>query len=468
MGRRRSLNIGSSLVLGPWPQVQSTAVWLNITDVHQCEPVTIRSAGSSLRGGAPGNLTLSIIPINDTALIFRLPNASALISGIALNFFPYPSGSYFIASLDDNSTGNVITVSDLMPVLPSSTRNSSSCLQQPNTVKRRFQVTSTLSQCETFTMSYDTTVVFEAPRIRLYHPKGPAITLSLVADDIRSGKASYMLTISRGNAVILLMESGKDIHESTPLLMGMKPYLQPVESVCSPVLVYGDSRSDTSCLKSMPANAVDAKIPEYQYMSSNSYSKRVYVGLFVLLKLLVTAFSRAVIVGSVLGGSALLLIIIFIARFIIRDRRKRRRRHGVIFERGQIAFPPTHAKVDTVARNSLEYEPEESKSRVASTIQSFFGDTYPDLPVEGGETLPTQREPIFTPLPRKPSNLKFLQHSSPVISIEQCDIEAMLNLATIPGGFDSRRSTVSAVGSALPMNSPVEKFSSTPSISLSQ
>lgn len=230
-----SLNIGSSLVLGPRPQVQpTTAVWLNITDVHQCEPVIIRSAGRDLRGDAPGNLTVSIIPINNTALILPLSNASALITGIALNFFPYPSGSYFMASLYDNATGNVVTISDLVPVLPSSTRNSSSCFQQPNTAKRRFQVTSTLSQCETFTVSYDTTVVFEAPRVRLYHPKGPAITLRLVADDIRSGKASYMLTISRGNAVILLMESGKDIHESTPLFMGMAPYFQPLNKYAHP------------------------------------------------------------------------------------------------------------------------------------------------------------------------------------------------------------------------------------------
>lgn len=207
------------------------------------------------------------------------------------------------------------------------------------------------------------------------------------------------------------------------------------------------------------------KIPEHNYMPVSSYSKRMYVGLFFSLKLLTTAFSRAVIVGSVLGGSALLLIMIFIARFIIRDRRKRRRRHGVIFERGQITLSPTDAKADTVARDSLEYE---SKSRVASTIRSFFGDTSPDLPLEEGETLPTRQQPIYIPLPRKPSKLKSVQHSSPVISIEQCDIEAMLNLATIPGGFDSgsRRSTLSAVGSALPMNSPVEgMFSSTPPFS---
>src|SRR6266508_2365608 len=98
--RRSRVRFGS--LLGLWTQVQSTtAVWLNITTVHQCEPVVIRSAGNILHNDVPRNLTVSIIPVNDTALVFPLQIASALNAGIALNFFPYPSGSYFIASIDD-------------------------------------------------------------------------------------------------------------------------------------------------------------------------------------------------------------------------------------------------------------------------------------------------------------------------------------------------------------------------------
>lgn len=192
----------------------------NFINVQQCAPIVLSFTGlTSTISGAPASL--EILPFNSTVVVIPLQNITFTM-GIGLNFLPFAAGSQFIASLDDVDGNNIIDISDIIPVLPSP-NNNSTCIPNPGGVlPRSFTLASPMvSQCQNFTISYNTTMVSKAPSVRLYSPTGPSFLLQTTSDDPISGVATYTMAFSYGHGIVLLMDDGTGIKETTSLLLGM-------------------------------------------------------------------------------------------------------------------------------------------------------------------------------------------------------------------------------------------------------
>ena len=191
----------------------------NFVTVQQCAPMLFSFSGlTSTVSRASASLT--ILPFNSTAIVVPLQNVS-FSTGIALNFLPFTAGSEFLASLDDASGINIINTSDILPVLPSSSDNST-CVPELDVLPRSFTLASpVVSQCQNFTINYNTTLVSQAPSVRLYSPNGPSFFLNATSDDPISGVATYTMAFSYGRGITLLMDDGRGTKETTPLLTGM-------------------------------------------------------------------------------------------------------------------------------------------------------------------------------------------------------------------------------------------------------
>lgn len=215
--------------------VDSTfALRFEFSTIQQCGTVAIKFVGKNLYLGHSIPTSLSIVPVHDTALTYFFPNFSIISTGVNLNFLPYSSGSKFLASLDDDTGKSLIEVSDLIHILPSNT-DSRSCLPPPLVKKKYFEVISPLSQCQTFTVSYNKSLFSEAPTIRLYEPKGYSFVLRLVSDQQNSGIATYMMAFPQGRTILLLMgDSKNNISESSPLFLSMfcLKYLSSIFAHC--------------------------------------------------------------------------------------------------------------------------------------------------------------------------------------------------------------------------------------------
>ena len=196
--------------------VPTLGLKFNFSDIQQCGPVVTNFTGADI---ATVPTALSILPLNSTAIVVPLQNPALISSGITVSSLPLAAGSDFLASLDDASGENLIPISDLIRILPS---GDSSCLPNADTGSpRRFTVGPTVSQCEDMTIYYDTSIVSKAPTVRLYTPRGVAFTMVLKSDDPASGTATFTLNALRGLGIVLLMDDGADIRETSPLLTGM-------------------------------------------------------------------------------------------------------------------------------------------------------------------------------------------------------------------------------------------------------
>jgi hypothetical protein len=161
--------------------------------------------------------------------IWKIPvNDINFTAGIGINFLPMPTGSEFIVSLDDANGNSIINTSDIFPVLPSS---NSTCIPGPDSQPSFFTLaTPTVFQCQNFTINYNTTVASRAPSVRLYNPSGPSFILNVTSDDPSSGVATYLMDYISGRGIVLTMDNGNGITETTPLLLGMiKPPIDLVE-----------------------------------------------------------------------------------------------------------------------------------------------------------------------------------------------------------------------------------------------
>ncbi|KAF8798929.1 hypothetical protein BYT27DRAFT_7150464 [Phlegmacium glaucopus] len=198
--------------------------------VQQCAPILLSFSGlNSSVSRAPASLT--ILPFNSTAIVVPLPSFT-FSTGIGLNFLPFAAGEQFIASLDDVGGSNIINISDITPVLPSPINNST-CISDPDSVlPRSFALASpVVSQCQNFTINYNTSTVSQAPNVRLYSPSGPSLLLPAISDDNISGEATYTMAFSYGRGILLLMDDGRGIRETTAFLT-----------------VGGDASSPNACL----------------------------------------------------------------------------------------------------------------------------------------------------------------------------------------------------------------------------
>ena len=202
----------------------------NFTSAQQCSPLLLSFTGlASPASGAPASL--AIIPFNSTPIVLPLETIN-LTAGIGLNFLPFVAGSQFIVSLDDANGNNIINTSDIFPVLPSPNHNST-CIPGPDRLQPSIFTLATpeVSQCQNFTIKYNTTVASQAPSVRLYNPGGPSFILNVTSDNPTSGVATYSMAYFFGRGIILAMEDEKKgIMETTPLLLGMiKPPIDLVK-----------------------------------------------------------------------------------------------------------------------------------------------------------------------------------------------------------------------------------------------
>lgn len=191
----------------------------DFTSPQQCSPLLLSFTElASPPSGAPASLT--IIPFNSTAIVIPLQDIN-FTAGIGLNFVPFPPGSEFIVSLDDAKGNSIINTSDVFPVLPSP-NNNSTCIPGPDSQSSIFTLaTPAVFQCQNFTINYNTTLASRAPSVRLYNPSGPSFVLNVTSDDPSSGVATYLMAYVSGRGIVLAMDNGNGITETTPLLLGM-------------------------------------------------------------------------------------------------------------------------------------------------------------------------------------------------------------------------------------------------------
>lgn len=193
----------------------------NFTDVHQCESFTFTITGQKIESGKLPT-SLSVIAFGSNPVVIPFPSPQLVPGGTFSTFLPFSAGTRFVASLEDGSGENMIArVSDVMTVLPSQNGNDNSCVDQnPNPIRQFAVLEGSISQCDEFTLSYNTTVVPQAPRIRVYNPRGFSFSLNNTSEDPTTGTAKYLMNVSGGKEVVLLIDGGNGIRETTELLTG--------------------------------------------------------------------------------------------------------------------------------------------------------------------------------------------------------------------------------------------------------
>ncbi|KAF8967175.1 hypothetical protein BDZ97DRAFT_1805529 [Flammula alnicola] len=379
----------------------------NFMTVEQCDPVVMTFSGSNI---TTVPTSLSILPINSTAIVVPLQNPSLISIGIALSFLPIPAGSNFIASLDDSEGDNLISVSDLIRVLPSPTGNSACLPAQSSAAPQRFTLGSAISQCEEVTINYDTSVISKAPTVRLYDPKGPSFLLNMTSDNPANGSATYVMNFFRGKEIVLLMDDGGAIRETSPL-----------------ITVGGDSASSSSCFQRSAANTTGVINPD------------TLDGTPIV--------SRSVIIGSATGGTAVVLIALFMVIFVVRDHRRRRQRNGLQFDPSLMERGPDNEKASPNVGLFARYTPRPSSNGTNNgmvsdpiyTSTSFLSPSKSkmnrDSMASWAQVIPEDQQypTLKAATSSLPSPRIVVQspQSSDRLSLESLDIEGMLNMATL-------------------------------------
>ncbi|KAH9480624.1 hypothetical protein JR316_0007224 [Psilocybe cubensis] len=404
--------------------VPTSGLRFNFSEVQQCQQFTVSFAGSNLPNTSiPASL--SFLPINSTALSVQLPNPSLVSNGILLSAVPFPAGSNFLTSLDDATGENLIFVSDLIRVLPSTEKESNSCLPVGNSdAPRRFTISSEVTQCEELTINYDTSVVSKAPIVRLFNPKGPSRLLNMTSDDNTHGSAKYLMNFSRGKEILLLMEGGGFRETSAIITIG------------------GDAASSSACLR-RPINMSKVGSSNGDGNEEKSESSPIP--------------SKAIIIGSAIGGSVVALVALSIIIFIIRDRQRRRKMIAADVETSQwkkkISEEWKTQQISNSKRNSpiqggivanpiyavhsSFLSPTNSKfQRISSDSWVQVASVDRRLPESNQHGSPQPSSRILVQSPR----------SEDRVSLQSLDIEGMLNMATLQSeNNQSRKNSVGTV-----------------------
>jgi hypothetical protein len=238
------------------PQVVHSSPFLTFSAVEQCGPVSVNFSGAIQPDALP--LALTVLPFNAAPISIPIPNSSwnaATSTGAAITFLPFPANTTFIASLDGNTGDSVVGVSDVINVQPSS---NSSCIPTTNAFNEpRYQLTGNLIQCQTFSVSFDPTI--PTPSVRAFVPRGGSFNLNQTAN--ATGTATFVLSASRGQALLLLFDGGVGFQETKGLF-----------------IVGGDSGSKTDCLPFVPvaspiSSPTSSSIPSQALGRMNSLSR---------------------------------------------------------------------------------------------------------------------------------------------------------------------------------------------------
>lgn len=227
--------IASSLVVvlawGP-RAVLSQFNTITFSSVRQCGNFSVHFSGGKPPSALP--LTLTVIPFNSKPIAIVIPNTNwnpATANGAVVTFLPLPSGTDFVASLDDSYGQGTGLVSDIIRVGDS---DDTSCLPSSSVVPQaryKLQDPQDLSQCEPYNVLFDPNVVDIPPRIRAFVPKNFSFFANRTGS--ASGSATYIMNAARGQQVALMFSDDTGFQQTTGLLN-----------------VGGDSQSSSACIPS--------------------------------------------------------------------------------------------------------------------------------------------------------------------------------------------------------------------------
>ncbi|KAG6916325.1 hypothetical protein DXG01_007375 [Tephrocybe rancida] len=395
------------LALGPQVVLSSLNFTFALSEVKQCEPLSITFTGDS--NTSPTPLSLTLVPFNSQSTPVSLPisNTSSDIFGVYVTFVPFPANTTFLASLDDASGENVAEVSGIVRVLPSPTGNVS-CLpkRRLSTVTETFTVdNSTFSQCENFSVHYNPTVS-HAPSVRIYNPEGPSQLLNLTNDDNTTGTATYLLSSQKSKQVVLVFDNGLGQRQSSEIMT-----------------------DDLNGLTIEPASDGDS-----------TPSK----------------ISPSVVIGASVGGGLVALIACCMLFFVCRERRRRRRADieygdALIDKRG----PREFNEKDSIIRPSGD-GPGFVKNPLYTT------GSYSSRDSMASWAQPTPDDDSFS-YHHRSSAVENGARGDDSVSLNSLDIEGMLNVAAVP----SSHSSTQTVGPTI-LDSELQVQVTRPSPSLSR
>ncbi|KAI0669140.1 hypothetical protein C8Q78DRAFT_977996 [Trametes maxima] len=310
-------NLSSLLVLvlalaawGPAPAAARFAS-ISFSDVKQCGGFSVDFAGGKAPSALP--LTLTVLPINGTPISIPLPadawNSTAQ-TGAAITFLPFPAGTEFVASLDDARGRSTALISDVLVVDPSDSNDTSCLPTNAAPFAPEYTLSSTLSQCETFNVSFNTSQGFSAPTIRAFIPRGASFPVNQTrGSDGSSGVATYTMDAPR-DFQVLLQFTDPSGHRETSALMP----------------VFGDIQSASSCI---PTDSL-SNVTTFADMSTST--SRVTPKI-------------AVIVIAVCGGVVALVAMAMVAWYVVHRRKVRAQKFTKLDEaRSPGAAPPDPEK----------------------------------------------------------------------------------------------------------------------------
>ncbi|KAF5382626.1 hypothetical protein D9615_003014 [Tricholomella constricta] len=407
-------------VLAFGPQVVlSLDFTFQLSEVKQCEPVSISFKGNDKANAIP--MWLTLIPFSSSPISIPIPNAAVNTSGVLVTFMPFAAGTTFVASLDDATGENVAKVSDIIRVLPSPSNDSTCLPASQDTVVTHFTLdNSTFSQCESFTLNYNRTIISRAPSARFYNPKGPSSLLNVTSDDPETGTATYLLKFNRSKEVVLVFDDGLSHRESSALMS-----------------IGGDSASSKQCLGSKKSNN----------NGSQSSSKTSF------------GISQGVIIGSAVGGGVVVLISICMVLFVIRERRRRDTNqiqfNPSLLEKGRSSNPPRSPPPSSPTMVEKDSSPGFVKDP-PYTAEKFLSPTTAFYPRESMASW-TQSTPEDQRFPNTRGNDAYnTRDASDRLSLHSLDIEGILNLATVQSNRSSRLTAEPApLGPALQSLEPI-------------
>ncbi|TFK24990.1 hypothetical protein FA15DRAFT_756233 [Coprinopsis marcescibilis] len=325
----------------------------NFTSARQCEAFDFEIS-TRIDIGIQRTATLHVIPFDSVPFGVPLRITSNEGGEFSMTLPGLRANANFVTLLEDDEGNSIGRVSDIARILPS---NDESCFVVGGTPVRRYSLIETPSQCEEFAVGYNITFVSQAPQIKVFNPRGFAFFLNQTSDDPSTGTARYMMNVSRGKEVVLLIDDGNGNRQTTTLLT-----------------VGGDSLNSRDCFERQ-------REVEAQMDRNNSPNQENPIS------------SRAVIIGSAAGGGAVLLIAIVMCLFIVHERKRRRLRRsitqfdGVRMTRSSVekpplpppaAYGPTAKGTFDPAYTSEKFQSAESQQKKRTDSLASWAQTVPD------------------------------------------------------------------------------------------
>jgi hypothetical protein len=223
------------------PQAVSSFHFVNFSSIAQCGSFQVSFTGGQAPSALP--LVLNIAPFNSSnPLAIAIPDSawnSEKETGAAVTFLPYPSGTQFVASLEDADGNPTAATSDIIEIQAS---DNTSCIAAiDDKPPSMYAIAGDLLQCESFTVLFGNVSngpAITAPQVRAFDVRGFATVLNQTS--VGDGNASYLLDVPRGSNVVF-------------------EFISPTYNETSSLLtVNGDENSRASCLSDQTTFASSA------------------------------------------------------------------------------------------------------------------------------------------------------------------------------------------------------------------